>query len=480
MRNFIATLAAIITFSLPSTLVLERVALGRTGLAGGAASRNVLFGMWSFFYLIFTLNRENVTPISYMEQFSSFSFFIIGWIASSHLPPHAVWCGLMVLLFHVIIHPRGRLVRMVRRRGMWMVRPIFAIHKFVMATIVPGIVGWQAIGVLFFVLKQDKRVCTWFPGMRLLASADGSGCANVGTIVPLAIAVVTLCILYVQTHLHATTITGVMHDIVAIDDNSGRGFGEFSSRKHMVVLESVIKDSFRREVDNIDPVVAKRDQSATAMGTMNTEDVSIAAAATMQGEEARSRFLDPPDTRYLMSDARRIYGGHSRMYTFDDTLRHIKKNGRGFRVQPYRWLYLRDGVINDRWQSAVLPPRMPFTFEDLYEADYNVRVWKAKHDRPPSRRKHAYSMLDFVLLYMFPTWPVDWMEIDERAIIRLRYLDDAETVGVTTKMKSLSRIPIGVSAVRLLLFLTAFTVPRNWTRTGSVSVNEDVEMWGTV
>lgn len=370
---------------------------------------------------------------------------------------------------------------MFRRRGV--AQTLHTVFTFVTATAMPGVMALQVLGLLS--LPFSNNACKWMPGMRMFrrpSDDDDDGACVSGLVSSIMITLaVLLSVVFVtgevNAHLLATT---VMRHISAdaVDDTQMR-----ASQLHMQQLKHNMDHLLVRNIDTFHAEKALRDLGSIATGGLTTEDVPYAIGAATYEEDMRRAALDLNGDN-IMSSARRNHGGSHRQFTFEQTLARLKKGGKHKRGgQAYRWLQMRRPISTEREFDFFDFPRMPFTFADVYEADYNLRKWK---DRNNEAKKNQHTTpplsngLDFLLSYWFPTTSSGWLNIDAKAIESLHTMTDGEVAEKMTQVaKQLESrdgtlpnadfgpddgTPMGLDATNLVMCMTAFMVPRPWTR----------------
>lgn len=478
-------LALLAAIALPATLILERLLLhGGDPMLSNFAP---LLG-WVLVCAIGILNGQSTSPTagSHVPVVVSYCLFIgIVTLALYSMPRSACLFYVGWVLFHVALHPRGRVMRMFRRRGLW-VHPLVAMFKFVTVTIIPAVTAMMAAGLCVRLLTGDVTTCSWFPGMRLFARDTQGTCSRLMVLIPVVIGTVAVAAWSVRLHLRATSIMRLLS-----------GCTDAASETHMQGLDTLISEAFDKEVATVNPSVALRDQTALASDTAFAADRADLIQAAIYEERARQSGVTLTAENIVQRGLER-HGGKNRRFTFDKTLERLKKNGGGRGAEPYHWLKMKRAMTNMRFILALSPPRMPFTFEDVYEAAYNIKRWEmskkttTKDDNDNGGNRPRPSFLGS---YLFPGY-VEWTELNAVALESMRGITDddvsakksKDTLPSDTHKSTYGRHyakPVGADAVHLLFFITALIVPREWTVDAndiraSKSGKGKEEVWGLI
>ena len=501
-------LALLAAIAFPATLILEQLLL--QGGGGPMLSNFTPLLGWVIVCAVGILNGQSMSPTAGANApvIVSYCLFIgLMTIAMYCMPRSACLFYMVWVFFHVTLHPRGRVMRMFRRRGLW-IQPLVAMFKFVTVTIIPAITATMGLGLCVRLLTRDVTTCSWFPGMRLFARDKQGTCPSLMVLIPVVIVTVAAAAWSVRLHLRATSIMRLLSGC------TGDADVDANSETHMHGLDTLISEAFDREIATVNPSVALRDQTALASDTAFADDRAVLIQAALYEERARQSGMSLKAANIAQKGLSE-YGGATRRFSFNDTLQRLTKNGGGRGAEPYHWLKMKRAMTNMRFILALSPPRMPFTFEDVYEAEYNIKRWKmSKADKKPKKKKKTKKTKEekddnegasanangngpcssFLGSYLFPGGYVEWTELNAVALETMRGITDDDVTARKTKdtlpSSDLSKStygdeyakPVGSDAVHLLFFITSLIVPREWTvdadDTDTRASNRVSEVWG--
>jgi len=478
-----AVLLLLAATALPATLLVDRVLVhGEREESAFAKLANVtpLFA-WMVVCIIGILNGQNMSPIGgaiVPVLVSYFIFISLMTVALFFVPRSACIFFVMWALFHVTLHPRGRIMRMFRRRGVW-TRPLVAMFKFVSNTMIPSVVATLAVGLCVRLGTRDSKACKWLPGLRLFATDTEGTCLRLPFLIPVLLVSIVAAALSVHTHLRATTITRML----------AGGNRDEGSIQHMQELHKLVSDAFEGKVARVNPAVALRDQTALVLDTTFAADRDVQIEAALYDERVRQSGIDGLNSANILSKGRAELGGTTRRFNFEETLLRLTQNGGGRGAKAYRWFRMKRAMTSARMLLALSPPRMAFTYEDVYEAAYHTRRWDDMKSDPSGENDAS-----FLVSYLFPAGHMEWMELDKVAVESMRGHTDDDIIAITTKelisSKHTSRFgqdntkPKGSDAVHFMFFITSLIVPREWTRVkkGKRAYDDDPvrEVWGSI
>jgi hypothetical protein len=370
IRNFQALAYAtmlIIICALPSALMLEAAFVPRTTETPKTDIEKSL-GYLLFFVvcIIAHVNGQVMLPsgdVAYVRYPSNIFFMVVLFGIILSVPQRALHFYIAMYFVYAVFHPRGRILRMWRRRTRTAWVPFTRIYKLMAATMLPGLVLLQLGGILTLTLTKNRNICNWFPGMTMFS--HDKACAPLARIIPVVGVSFVFAVLSVWDHTIASSVmTGIM----------GGPHAYIADRK-MKALEDVLSSSVVWDTVKVDPVMSVRDLSALVSGNVITSDKQYMINSEEYQDSLRKSGLDRLLQSTEVHSAIVQYGGQDRRFALQDVVNQLVKKGKdNDAAKDYRWFELGERSTGISLNILLSPPTMQYTFEDIYEASYYIRM----------------------------------------------------------------------------------------------------------